>query len=169
MAIGGLGAYFCINNEIFRKKLEDSHPLLNLIPYAAFIIFIVFKYEIFSTPFLIVFKRIIITFFFIWIILEQNLCKRSYFKVSQFKIASRLGKYTYGLYCLHNIGCLVTLVILAKLGLDTASWQLWFLQLPISLGLSIVMSYFSYVYFERWFLKLKDKFAYITQKGAAAA
>jgi peptidoglycan/LPS O-acetylase OafA/YrhL len=169
MAIGGLGAYLCINSELFRSKMEDSHPLLNLVPYLAVILFIGFKFDIFSTPVLIVFKRIIITVFFIWIILEQNLCKRSYFKVSNLKVVSRLGKYTYGLYCLHNIACLVTLVILAKLGWDNYSWQLWLLQLPIALGLSIAMSYISYEYFEKWFLRLKDKFAYITQKGATVS
>ena len=168
MAMGGLGAYLVINNSKFLQRIENSHPLLNLIPYFAAVIFLVFRYDIFVSPTLIVLKRVIITFFFIWIILEQNSCRRSYFKISQFKIPTLLGKYTYGLYCLHNIACLVTLVLLAKLGLDETSWQLWVFQLPISLALSILMSYISYEYFEKWFLKLKDKFSYITQKGAFA-
>jgi peptidoglycan/LPS O-acetylase OafA/YrhL len=163
MAIGGLGAYLSFSSKKFLKFLESSNRFLNIIPYLAAIIFILYKHDIFSTPFMIVIKRIIFSFFFIWIILEQNFCKRSLFKVSSLKTVTILGKYTYGLYCLHRIAILIVMVILQQTGLDKESWQLWLFQLPWALLLSIAISYFSYRYYESFFLKLKDKFAYVVK------
>ena len=161
MAIGGLGAYLSLKNRSFLKTIENLPPWLCLVPWIAAIVFIGFKYQLFSTDFLIIIKRLIIATFFIWLILEQNFSKRSWFKVSQFKTVTRLGKYTYGLYCLHTIGILISMVILNKLGLNRTSLQLWLLELPLALLLSILMSYISYTYFESKFLKLKTKFTYI--------
>ena len=163
MAIGGLGAYLTIHSKKFLQLIENSHPALNLVPYIAAIVFLLFKYELFAVPAVIAVKRIIIAFFFIWIILDQNFCKRSYFKISRLKIISKLGKYTYGLYCLHTIAILITIIVLGKLGLDRNSWQLWLIELPMAMGLSILISYVSFTYFESKFLKLKDRFAYITK------
>jgi peptidoglycan/LPS O-acetylase OafA/YrhL len=163
MAIGGLGAYLSINSQRFVKAIEQCSPFLHLIPYLAVIIFILFKYELFSGAFMLVIKRIVTCSFFIWIILEQNFSNRSFFKVSKLKTISNLGKYTYGLYCLHTIAGLSTIVILSQLGWDKYSWQLWFIQLPMFMGLSILFSYISYHYFEKRFLKLKERFAYITK------
>jgi peptidoglycan/LPS O-acetylase OafA/YrhL len=163
MAIGGLGAYLSIKSARFLKMMENGNPLLSLLPYVAAICFLVFKYELFTVPMLIACKRLIIAFFFIWIILDQNLGKRSYFKVSQMKTISKLGKYTYGLYCLHTIAVLVVLVTLDKLGLNKTTLQLWLLEFPLTLGLSILMSYVSYIFFESRFLRLKDRFAYIVK------
>jgi peptidoglycan/LPS O-acetylase OafA/YrhL len=163
MAFGGLGAYLSMNSDRVKNYLQQSNPWINLIPYVAAVVFIFYREHIFVTPFLIVTKRIIIAFFFIWIILEQNFSPRSLFKISQLKIISTLGKYTYGLYCLHTIGILITLTVLRKLGLNKTSWEMILLQVPISMALSIVISYISYTYFESWFLKFKDRFAYITK------
>jgi len=164
MAIGGLGAYLTIANKNFLEKLQKSHWIVNFIPYIAVIIFLLYRRELFSTTFLLIIKRIIISFFFAWIILEQNFCKKSLFKISRLKTITKLGKYTYGLYCLHTIAILVVVSILQKLGLNKHSWQIWLLQIPLAMFLSIVISYFSFTYFESFFLKLKDKFAYIVKQ-----
>ena len=164
MAIGGLGAYLTIVNKKFLGKLERSNKFFNLIPYVVVIIFLLYRQELFSTTFLVIIKRIIVSFFFAWIILEQNFCKNSLFKVSRLKIITKLGKYTYGLYCLHTIAILVVISILEKLGLNQHSWQIWLLQVPLAMFLSIVFSYFSFTYFESFFLKLKDRFAYIVKQ-----
>jgi len=164
MAIGGLGAYLTIVNRKFLEKLERSNKLFNLIPYVVVIIFLLYRQELFLTTFLVIIKRIIISFFFAWIILEQNFCKNSLFKVSRLRIITKLGKYTYGLYCLHTIAILVVISILEKLGLNQHSWQIWLLQVPLAMFLSIVFSYFSFTYFESFFLKLKDRFAYIVKQ-----
>jgi peptidoglycan/LPS O-acetylase OafA/YrhL len=164
MAMGGLGAYLSINSRRFLRMMENSNGLLNLIPYLAAILFIVYQYQLFYLPVLVVIKRVIISFFFAWIILEQNFSQRSLFKVSSLKTISQLGKYTYGLYCLHRIAILIVMTLMQVAGINKHSWQLWLIELPASMLLSIILSYYSYTYFESFFLRLKDKFAYIVKQ-----
>jgi peptidoglycan/LPS O-acetylase OafA/YrhL len=164
LAIGGLGAYLVLQAKGFKNFMEKMHPALHLIPYMVTLVLIVYRYEIFGTPGLVVVKRLIIAFFFIWIILEQNFSARSYFKISQLKIVSHLGKYTYGLYCLHTIAVLIVMVALTKAGLNTQSWQLWLIEFPLTFLLSVGLAYASYHLYEKHFLKLKNRFAYIRKE-----
>jgi peptidoglycan/LPS O-acetylase OafA/YrhL len=163
MAIGGLGAYFCITSKKFLHWIENMPRWVIAIPYLLAIVYIGFRYQIFASPEMARMKRVIMASTFIFIILEQNFAKHSFFKIGNFKIITWLGKYTYGLYCLHGIAILVSVTLLRKFSLNEYSWQIWFLELPISLGLSIIISWLSFTYFESWFLKLKNKFAFITK------
>jgi peptidoglycan/LPS O-acetylase OafA/YrhL len=161
MAMGGLGAYLAFNYAQFRAFLEKMPRICLFIPYIAALFLFLYKDALFYNSLLITLKRLIISFFFIWIILEQNYARHSWFKMGNFKIISQLGKYTYGLYCLHTIAILISLTVLRKLGLHQHSYQLWLLELPLSMFLSIVISYISYTYFESWFLRLKTRFSYL--------
>lgn len=163
MAMGGLGAYLSIKSKKFLKKIENIPGWLNLLPWIMALVFIVFKYQLFTGDFLITIKRLIIAFFFIWIILEQNFSRFSLFKISQLKIITRLGKYTYGLYCLHTIAVLILMIIMEKLGINRQSWQLWLIEFPLGILFSIFMAYISYRFFESKFLRLKDRFAFIVK------
>ena len=163
MAIGGLFAYLCYFNIKFLGFIKRMPKWSIAIPYILTLCFIIFKQEIFSSEVMVILKRVIMGTTFAVIIVEQNFSNNSLFKVGNWKIISKLGKYTYGLYCLHSIAILISVTLLRKFSLNHYSWQIWFLELPLSLLLSIAMSWFSYKYFESWFLKLKDKFAYITK------
>ena len=163
MAIGGLGAYLILRNDNFFIAIKQLSKNALYILYLSVIALIVFKQEIFATATMQVLKRLIMAGIFIMVILEQNFTEKSLFKVGNWKIISWLGKYTYGLYCLHGIAVLATITILKKYSLLNESWQIWLLQLPIALLLSILISWISYTYFESWFLRLKSKFAYITK------
>jgi peptidoglycan/LPS O-acetylase OafA/YrhL len=163
MAIGGGGAYLAFSKTRFLEFIKAIHPAVHLIPYLMALAFICLKYELFMSYGLIVFKRVIIAFFFVWILLEQNFSERSFFKISNFKVISSLGKYTYGLYCLHPIAILVSITLLRISGLNTSSWHLWLLEVPLSLFISLMLSYLSYNYFEMRFLKMKERFSYVTK------
>lgn len=164
MAIGGLGAYLILNNPKFYSAIKSLPKNGIFILYITVVVLIVFKQEIFATDIMQVLKRLVMASIFIMVILEQNFADNSLFKVGNWKTISRLGKYTYGLYCLHGIAVLATITILKKLSLLSSSWHIWILQLPIALFLSILISWFSYTYFETWFLRIKSKFAYITKE-----
>jgi peptidoglycan/LPS O-acetylase OafA/YrhL len=164
MAIGGLGAFLVLNSSGFLKKIINMPKSMIIIPYILTIVFIIFKNEIFYTDTMTILKRVIMASSFILIILEQNYSLNSFFKVGNWKTVSRLGKYTYGLYCLHEIGILLCLTLLRKFSLNHSSWQLWFLEIPISMFFSILLSWFSFTYFESWFLKKKLKFSLITKE-----
>ncbi len=163
MAVGGLAAYLVFFNKRFLVIIENTPKILTIIPYLMLLIFIFFKYQIFEPEIFYILKRLIMSLFFAWIILDQNFGKKSLFKFSQLKTITKLGKYTYGLYCLHTIAVLVVIELLSKFGLRTESWQLIIIEFPLTLMLSILISILSYKLFESKFLKLKDKFAYIVK------
>ncbi|MEO8086213.1 MAG: acyltransferase [Bacteroidota bacterium] len=167
MAIGGLAAFLALRNQFFEKLFLKIPKPWTLAFYIVTALLILFWYQVFTWPILIVLRRVIMASCFVWIILEQNYNANSLFKISNFKIISRLGKYTYALYCLHPIGISVTVVALRHFGMNQYAWQIIFVQIPVSLLASILLSYVSYHAFEKHFLKLKERFAYIT-KGAAS-
>ena len=113
---------------------------------------------------LMIFERIVIAFLFGMIILEQNYAKRSLFKMGNFKVVSRLGIYTYGLYCLHFLGLYFAIKAMNVLHLDGSRTWVSISMVVLALLISIMVSLMSYHFFEKWFLKWKDKFAFIVKK-----
>ncbi len=161
MAMGAFGAWLMTErpkalNMI--KKLKRWH-IAGV--YAAFISVLLFRYELFYwNPLMITFERIFIAGIILLIILEQCYASHSLFKLSRFKGLSRLGTITYGLYCLHFIGILVTLKITTRLGLNQELWQVLILETIIALVLSILLATLSYRFFETPFLRLKKRFSF---------
>lgn len=159
MAIGGLGAYLMLYNSWFANRIEGLSRSAIVMAYVSILIFLAFKKELFSNETMLVLKRIILACVFLVIILEQNYARNSLFKIGNWKLVSTLGKYTYGLYCFHVIGILISVTLLQEFSLNQHSWQLWLLEVPISFAMSILLSWLSYHYFESWFLKLKPRFS----------
>jgi peptidoglycan/LPS O-acetylase OafA/YrhL len=161
MAIGGYAAYLSINNIWFLNKIINLSPSFILIGYSTATIIFFFKKYIFSLPITLIFEREIVAIVFVFIILEQNFSIRSYFKISQFKTMSALGKYTYGMYCLQFFGILIAAILLRLLEWNTELWQVLILEFFLSLFLTVLLSYLSYRFFESKFLNLKNKFSFI--------
>lgn len=105
-------------------------------------------------------ERLIYSIFFAFVILEQNLSSNSFFKMRKRKTITNLGKISYGLYMLHFI----VIYIVAKIFeiLDFISPIRTFLIEPAIVFLGAVfIAKLSYKYFEKPFLRLKEKFSYI--------
>jgi peptidoglycan/LPS O-acetylase OafA/YrhL len=158
LAIGGFGAYLINTFSVFSTRIKELSKTIEIIPYIFFIVILIFKVELFASYTMFMFKRLICATVFLWIILDQGFCQNSPIPFGRFKWLTWLGKHTYGLYCLHTIGILVSITVVAKFGLNKNFWNLLFIELPLSLILSIALSAFSYRYFESVFLKIKDKF-----------
>ena len=162
MAIGGLGAWIIVQSKSFIRIIENLPKYSIILIYLSFIFVFFLRDEFFlaETPFK-PFERIIIAIIILFIILEQNYSKNSFYKMSKFKRISQLGKMTYGMYCLHFIGILIALKITGKLGMNTQLWHVLILETVLALGITLVISKLSYAYFEMPFLKLKSKFSKI--------
>lgn len=162
LAIGGLGAWCISNSKSFFLWIENMPKYLIYTVYLSFILLFFFRDEVFlaETPFK-PFERAIVAFLILVIILEQNYAKHSFYKMSSFKRISRLGKMTYGMYCLHFIGILIALKITGILGVNKALWQVLLIETSLALLLTILISKLSYTYFEMPFLRLKKRFSKI--------
>jgi peptidoglycan/LPS O-acetylase OafA/YrhL len=108
-------------------------------------------------------ERLIIAIFFGLIIVEQNFSKHSFFKFSRFKLMTKLGIYTYGLYCLHFIGIYAALAIIQQAGGNQFSLLTNLIMAVLALMITVGLSLLSYHLFEKRFLTLKDRFAFITK------
>ena len=101
----------------------------------------------------------ILIFFYAFVILDQAFNSNKLLKLENLKSITRLGKYTYGMYLLHPI----TLLFLKHFfDYSNFSYQENLFTSTIlfilTLFLTLLLSYFSYHYFESYFLKIKRKF-----------
>ncbi|MBS1734975.1 MAG: acyltransferase [Bacteroidetes bacterium] len=163
MALGGLLAYYIIFSKRFHNFIADMPRLsIGLLYLLALIIFL-FRHQLFIGP-LVVVERLIIAIVFGLIILEQNFSAQSLFKMSSLKKVSNLGIYTYGLYCLHVIALTFMEQLFRKVGFNMENPIILLVAGLLALVVCIILALISYHYFEKRFLKLKDRFAFIVKK-----
>lgn len=167
MALGGLGAWLILESSAFKRKIENLPRWLILFIYLAFVFVFLFRDEFLLSSYgLRVFERLLISTIMLLIILEQCFAKFSFYKMGNFRIVSRLGLVTYGLYCLHFIIISLTVGLTKKLGINNHLWQVIFLETAVSLLITIIIAKLSYRYFETPFLKLKEKFSFKANRPA---
>jgi len=162
MAIGGLSAWLMLNSTAFVRWIKALPRKALYVLYLSAIVVFIFRDLIFAGTFMVTVERLIVAAIFGLIILEQNFCDHSFFKMKNFRLATFLGKYAYGLYCLHFIGILIQIKIGQLLGFTSQGWILFFGPL-LAFVLSVGIALASYHIYEERFLKLKDKFAFITR------
>lgn len=164
MALGGMFAYLVSYENRFKTFIINiSKPQIVLL-YAATLFVTLYKHLLFPPGIPVIFERIVIAFLFGMIILEQNYAKNSLFKMSRWKLVSRLGIYTYGLYCLHFLGLYFAIKVMNALRLNGSLSWVSFSMIALALALSVIISLLSYNFYEKWFLRWKDKFAFIVKK-----
>jgi peptidoglycan/LPS O-acetylase OafA/YrhL len=159
MTIGAFGAWFIQLSDTFKLNLQRLNKFYIYLVYVVFVFFYLFKQNI-NYPFFHIFERIILSVVFIFIILEQCFCDNSFYKMKNFQTISKLGNYTYGLYCLHFIGILITLTLFKKLHIKESVFKVILLDTTLSLFITLIISIISYHFFENLFLKQKDKFSF---------
>ena len=165
MTIGATGAWLISVSQKFKNKIENLSRFQIAAIYVVFIFIFFFRDEVMLSNYgMRIFERTIIAFVILLIILEQTFSTNSLFKMARFKKISKLGIITYGLYSLHAVCILVIVTLTKKLGINTHLWEIIVVETPLAFCLTIVVSKISYTYFEGPFLKLKNKFAYITKE-----
>lgn len=164
MAIGATGAWFYQQKQRFSQMIEQLPAAAIAGIYILLISVFLFRDELLLHNYYIrIFERAFISCIMLLVILEQCFSKHSFFKMSSLKAVTKLGIYTYGLYCIHFLIISLTLGITKKFGLNTQLWQVLILEPAIALAITIVIAKLSYKYFESPFLKLKDRFSYIVK------
>ena len=165
LAVGGLGAWLFISSTQAKKFINNIKVHWIFLIYIVAILIFFFRKEILlGNDFIRPFDRIIVSLVFLFIIIEQNFANNSFYKMSNFKLISRLGKYTYGLYSLHFIGILIAIQISKHFHVSNALFQVTVIDTFLALMISIFISWLSYKYLESPFLKLKKRFSIFKNK-----
>jgi peptidoglycan/LPS O-acetylase OafA/YrhL len=164
LAIGGLIAYYSATSDRFLSFFSTLDRRSIGVGYIVLLILLIFRNDIFDNDVLRIFEAVAFSIMFAFVILEQNFAKGSLFKMRNNRVFSKLGTYTYGLYCLHLIAFLIVLQITGRMGANTTIWYVVFLETPLALLTSIAIAYTSYRFFERPFMLLKNRFASIAAR-----
>jgi peptidoglycan/LPS O-acetylase OafA/YrhL len=152
MAMGGFGAWAILRFAYVEKWITHLNKVFIVALYGVFIALYFMRDEwLMSNPYFVHIDRTIISVLILFVILEQNYAQNSFYKMQRFTHISRLGKYTYGMYCLHFIAILITLKITGMTGLNQSLWQVVFLETGLALLLTILIAKLSYTYFEQPF------------------
>lgn len=163
LAIGGFAAYLSLNFLKFRYYFESLTDAKRLLIYVTGISFVLLHGYYLNMEYSVLYDRFIPCLFFAWVILDQNYSNSHRYKLSGWKWASRWGKYTYGMYLLHQVAFLIVLNTLQYFDFKEQSFIIGLGKAIIAFILTCLISYVSYHYFEKPFLKLKEKFAYFTK------
>jgi len=164
LALGGLGAYYARYSQGFKHFFIHLKRSYILLVYAMAFLWIIFGSSIPPTTMFDAFGRFIDTLFFLFIILEQCFSVHSFYKFSNYKIISSLGKYTFGMYLIHMMALRFSGMISSKVFNLPISHLHANLSYTISRGIvsliiTVLISYLSFEYFEQIFLRLKHRFA----------
>jgi peptidoglycan/LPS O-acetylase OafA/YrhL len=162
LAIGGLCGYYAYYSKSFTNWLGALSKVKVAAVYVTGFTWMFYASQFRHTsPIFNNLGWLINCLFFAFIIAEQCFCKSSLFKMSDNKIMSRLGKYTYGLYLLHIIGVKVAYDILWRFfpyfKIDSFFHELIFRCIAFLIAIGI--SYVSYQFYEKQFLRWKERFA----------
>lgn len=164
LAVGALGAWLCIASARFKAAITAMPKFVIGIIYLSLAAVFFFRQQLFfEHHFSYLIDRLVIAIIMLLVILEQNYATNSFFKLSRLKRISNLGTISYGLYCLHFIGILITIQITDRLHLNDNIAEIVIIQTTLSFAFTILISKLSYRYLESPFLKLKNRFAYIVK------
>ena len=158
--IGALTAILAFKYPNFLNKLQSLTRNSILFFYLIIFTFFILMPVLLENNSFIVIQRVLFSIFFSYIILEQTYCDKSILKVSRVKYFNFFGKISYGLYCYHGI--MITIVLQMN-GLLRESLLNNLVLYPIFIFIStLLVSYFSFRFYESKFLKFKSKFSFLS-------
>lgn len=157
LSMGAILAWLAIFKPLSIRKIQKTPKSTIVIAYIIGFILIVNRGAIFQGTVLIGLEKLILSSFFLFIILDQAFLENSFYQMKSSKLLTKLGKYTYGLYCLHFFGILITTNTSKLLGLNTTIWAVLLGETIVALLISTIIAVMSYHLFEKRFLKIKEK------------
>ena len=163
MAVGGGFAWLCYTCPAFVATIGHLPKIAVMAIYCLGFSFIYFRTPLLAIPFYQGLDRLVLSLFFAFIILEQNFALHSFFKLSNWRFPTYWGTYTYGLYCWHCLALLAAYQISHRLGFNNTVFGAVVIDNVLGLVISLLVSWISYQLYEKHFLKLKHRFAYVTR------
>ena len=153
LGIGALYAYLAYFYKALLMKVVRV-PRMVFVLVVASLITLMYLSTKYTFPFVL---TLLISILIGYIIVYQ--CYSKELNLKKIPFIEPLGKYTYGLYLYHVIcNFIIHAVVDDVLKIQESSLKVIFVRPILSLGLSLVLSYYSYHYYEKFFLRLKKKY-----------
>ena len=163
MAVGGTFAWLCFTRPKFTNRIAAwPRWLIGLIYFLGVVLIFNRELPLLWPPYAAL-DRLVLSVFFAFVILEQNYSRFSFVKLVDWRFPTYWGTYTYGLYCWHFLTLLVAYQILHRIGFNKTPWGAMMGDNLLGLSLALLVSWLSFHTYEKFFLKWKDKFAYIVR------
>ena len=157
MAVGAFGGWYLFNkNDKFLKWMYS--PLVQIITIGMFISFFFVDYHFFGDTLLegLVFLSLIMN-------VSTN---PSFFLKLKSKRYDLLGNISYGIYMYHTLCISLVISGLKFFNLEENTMAFNILLYTLSFGTTLMLSYLSYQYFEKFFLRFKEKFMVVKSSTA---
>ncbi len=152
IAVGGILAILAFSKSIL-PFFQNLSRLKIVFVYILGFALILLKNLVFTGQFQII-ERLVLSFFFGFIILEQVYANHSIFKVDKLKWVKKGGEISYGFYMYHVIVMYFVSKLFYSFGFNSMLDFVW-LYLPLTLLINIILAYMSYRWFEQFFLRFK--------------
>lgn len=169
MAMGGIAAYIVFNKKIKTTSFWVS-PLVQYVILSLVLFLLVFKETIMESGAVssAVFNAVMVggnysvffrAFLFSAIITFVCLNKESVFYIKS-RLLDSFGEWSYGIYMYHLPVIIVMILALKPFIVQLDGWTGSLVTYAIIIPLTVACAFLSYHFFEKKFLKLKDKIAY---------
>ena len=156
--VGALAAIAAFRNSFLVTKIRDFSKTQIVIIYLISLIIFIAIPSLQNHDLFIVIQRVLFSFVFAFIILEQTYCQQSIFKLSRIKYFNFFGKISYGLYCYHGI--MITIVLKFSDYFSESLFTSIFIFPTLIFCGTLLFSHLSYKFFESKILKLKAKYTF---------
>lgn len=160
LAMGGIAAYLLINQQRLFLKIF-THKITEISSWGIILLIALNKFHLFS-----IIDHEIVTVATLVIIINQVSNTNKIVSLEN-RVFDYLGKISYGLYIYNPLIIYFVSVPLSKI-ISSESIINILLIYSITILTVIAVSHVSYFYFEKWFLKFKDKFAVVKSKSSAS-
>ena len=156
--VGALAAIAAFRNSFLITKIRDFSKTQIVIIYLLSLTIFIAIPSLQNHNLFIVIQRVLFSFVFAFIILEQTYCQQSIFKLSRIKYFNFFGKISYGLYCYHGI--MITIVLKFSDYFSKSLFTTIFIFPTLIFCGTLLFSHLSYKFFESKILKLKTKYTF---------
>ncbi|MCB0402001.1 MAG: acyltransferase [Flavobacteriales bacterium] len=162
MAMGGIGAYLYYTKS--KVLTFIYHPVAQVISWSVLMISIAYK----PLQVMAFIDKEIHAVFYLIIIMNVSTNKNTLIGLEN-KVLDFIGKISYGIYVYHMFTLVILSYLITKVFGYTPKDSIsdYIMVYMLMLSCTFMLAYFSFRYFEKWFLKRKSKYAKIHSKSSA--
>jgi peptidoglycan/LPS O-acetylase OafA/YrhL len=157
-AIGAWAAWLVFYSNRFKTFIQQLPKWGILMGYLIYVPIVYFYFSWANTPLGIAFEKLIFSFLFVFIILEQSFAQNSHFKLGKFKAINYLGRISLGLYCYHGVVITFYRKWVESIQFNQTEMQVFVFNPLIILALTIGIAVLSYELFEKHVYRWRMKF-----------